>query len=630
MSGSHRITTLALALPALLAGAHLGGSAMAAPTVEYLSDPGFDRILMSTQGFGVLGIDVCAHMLSQTPLHLRIKGVDYERGLGHHAPGQILIDLAGGYERFEAEVGVQEQGSNIGTVEFHVFVDDVLRFDSGVMHESDAAKKVSVDVRGASELRLEVTDAGDGIICDCADWADARLLRAEGKTPGHSLETFDAGLFAAVVTCDPARLDGARADRVHEFLPGDVFLETPAARTPTGDVQVPIYADHTGCVGLRWPERRMITRTELALAPGQPLPDATRSRVEFWTGESIWQGAWKAVPAPVQVHDGVWTVAMEARTLPELRNGTWKIRWVLPGAPEGLVAREVRAFTRARTDDLALRLEADGLPHGTVAHVTTYNGWLLRNHTGAAELGLHWDASRPLDVTVRHTRSRLWKADATLLRFSIPERPAFSVSVDDLVSNPCVYVKPAGVFVTRSATGLTLTAWKRKIDGRETVLERVRRMPDQTFAQAWEHVHNPVQRNGPTMLSLACDNRKFIVGRAGEVQFSTVPNVPDPLLYYPLEYPCQVRPAFGAGGEQDLTRHLDGDWLPIPVNAVTDGGVAYSQRSFVAPVGEADAAGMFHKAMCVAEFTQANTGQAPAIARLELAFTAAGGCAAEG
>ena len=176
MSRSHRLALLALTLPVVFAGASLGGSAMAAPTVDYLSDPGFDRILMSTQGFGVLGIDVCAHMPTQTPLHLRIKGVDYARGLGHHAPGQILVDLAGGYDRFEAEVGVQEQGSNIGTVVFHVFVDDVLRFDSGVMHEADAAKKVSVDVRGASELRLEVTDAGDGITCDCADWASAGTI----------------------------------------------------------------------------------------------------------------------------------------------------------------------------------------------------------------------------------------------------------------------------------------------------------------------------------------------------------------------------------------------------------------------------------------------------------------------
>ena len=34
-----------------------------------------------------------------------------------------------------------------------------------------------VDVRGVLELRLEVTDAGDGITCDAANWANARLIR---------------------------------------------------------------------------------------------------------------------------------------------------------------------------------------------------------------------------------------------------------------------------------------------------------------------------------------------------------------------------------------------------------------------------------------------------------------------
>jgi len=35
---------------------------------------------------------------------------------------------------------------------------------------------VVVDVTGATQLTLTVTNAGDGSSCDHADWANARLL----------------------------------------------------------------------------------------------------------------------------------------------------------------------------------------------------------------------------------------------------------------------------------------------------------------------------------------------------------------------------------------------------------------------------------------------------------------------
>ncbi|MCX7599613.1 MAG: NPCBM/NEW2 domain-containing protein [Armatimonadetes bacterium] len=45
-----------------------------------------------------------------------------------------------------------------------------------MMRGGEPAKKVSVLLDGVEELELVVTDAGDGITCDHADWADARLL----------------------------------------------------------------------------------------------------------------------------------------------------------------------------------------------------------------------------------------------------------------------------------------------------------------------------------------------------------------------------------------------------------------------------------------------------------------------
>ncbi len=63
-----------------------------------------------------------------------------------------------------------------GSVVFQIFADERKVFDSGVMRGKQPAKKVSVPLDGVEELLLLVTDAGDGINCDHADWADAQLL----------------------------------------------------------------------------------------------------------------------------------------------------------------------------------------------------------------------------------------------------------------------------------------------------------------------------------------------------------------------------------------------------------------------------------------------------------------------
>lgn len=148
------------------------------PEPQFLSDH-LERIVSFTQGWGELGIDVSAHAAWQTPLPLQIKDEFYKKGLGHHANGEIIVDLNGEFLAFEADIGVQWQGGqNVGSIVFQIFVDGKLRFDSGIMRELDPPRYVNVPIKGALELRLVVKDGGDGIICDCANWANARLIPA--------------------------------------------------------------------------------------------------------------------------------------------------------------------------------------------------------------------------------------------------------------------------------------------------------------------------------------------------------------------------------------------------------------------------------------------------------------------
>jgi hypothetical protein len=103
---------------------------------------------------------------------------------GAGARAHVTYDLAGplaNAKRFRAVVGIDDGGDRRGSVVFGV---DVRRkgkwqqlYRSGVLRHGPGRKQVHVDVdiHGADQLRLSVTDAGDGISSDHAAWADAKL-----------------------------------------------------------------------------------------------------------------------------------------------------------------------------------------------------------------------------------------------------------------------------------------------------------------------------------------------------------------------------------------------------------------------------------------------------------------------
>jgi hypothetical protein len=110
---------------------------------------------------------------------LIIGGKTFTVGFGTHSVSRLYIKLDRKASLFVANVGVDDAGGRQGTVKFRVIGDGKTRWTSGVMRAGEPAKPVSVDVRGIRYLTLEVTDGGDGISGDHADWADARF---EGVT----------------------------------------------------------------------------------------------------------------------------------------------------------------------------------------------------------------------------------------------------------------------------------------------------------------------------------------------------------------------------------------------------------------------------------------------------------------
>ncbi len=115
------------------------------------------------------------------PMH--IAGVQYTRGLYCHAVSKVIAHLPRGGKAFQAVVGVdsnEQTGGGRGSVVFSVRANDKELWKSGVLREGMPGVPVSVDLNGASELVLEIGDAGDGIGCDQSDWADARVTLDDG------------------------------------------------------------------------------------------------------------------------------------------------------------------------------------------------------------------------------------------------------------------------------------------------------------------------------------------------------------------------------------------------------------------------------------------------------------------
>ncbi|MGA5037498.1 NPCBM/NEW2 domain-containing protein [Streptomyces capoamus] len=106
---------------------------------------------------------------------LTIGGTVYTKGLGVHALSDISFYTGKDCEKVTADVGVDDEKDTKGTVAFEIWADGTRAASTGVLTNAMPARALTADITGAQVVRLVVTDGGDGIDSDHADWADARL-----------------------------------------------------------------------------------------------------------------------------------------------------------------------------------------------------------------------------------------------------------------------------------------------------------------------------------------------------------------------------------------------------------------------------------------------------------------------
>jgi hypothetical protein len=107
---------------------------------------------------------------------LTLDGRAFPRGIGAHATSRIVYALPPGFNAFAATIGKDQEVAG-GSVVFVVEVDGKEVFRSAVFRNDTPAQQISIPIAGVKRLALIVEDAGDNILADHADWAEARLLR---------------------------------------------------------------------------------------------------------------------------------------------------------------------------------------------------------------------------------------------------------------------------------------------------------------------------------------------------------------------------------------------------------------------------------------------------------------------
>lgn len=159
---------------------------------------------------------------------LIIAGQKFERGVGTHAISTFLLNLNRKGKRFTASVGLDDEVvTGKGTIKFFVLGDKKILWESPIMKRGNAPEKVDVDIAGVKLLGLLVTDAGDDIDYDHADWCNAKIELLENVPLANIVMRSKVEPYNLTPKSpDKPKINGAK---VFGVRPGNPFLYTIAA-----------------------------------------------------------------------------------------------------------------------------------------------------------------------------------------------------------------------------------------------------------------------------------------------------------------------------------------------------------------------------------------------------------------
>ncbi len=190
--GLAAITTYYYRIVATNAGGDAQPSNMASATTTPLASTAVTALTWTSATAGWSTPQVNTSIKGTT---LTLRGIAYSTGIGTHASSTITYNLAGRFGTFTSSVGVDDETGGQGAVDFLVYGDGVMLYESGILTGSSAVKTLSVNVTGVQTLTLVASPGVSGSIdYDHADWAGATLLTA---APVATVPAAPSGLTAA-------------------------------------------------------------------------------------------------------------------------------------------------------------------------------------------------------------------------------------------------------------------------------------------------------------------------------------------------------------------------------------------------------------------------------------------------
>ncbi|WP_460733461.1 TIM-barrel domain-containing protein [Lysobacter tyrosinilyticus] len=117
---------------------------------------------------------------------MRMNGLHFRRGLGVSAVSRIDVQLKGDWTLLRADLGIDDSCRDAAGLQFQVWGDDRLLYDSGLVR-APAVVKPELDIRGLRRLSLRTLGVqGTQSVPACGNWANAALIGQEGDTASVS------------------------------------------------------------------------------------------------------------------------------------------------------------------------------------------------------------------------------------------------------------------------------------------------------------------------------------------------------------------------------------------------------------------------------------------------------------
>ncbi len=238
-----------------------------------------------------------------------------------------------------------------------------------------------------------------------------------------------------------------------------------------------------------WP----VTAVELAKELTQPCQFGW-IKVDDW-----FNGHWKRATTRVaRSGDGRVRIEFEplTREFPEERDYDVRFRRTLGLRIEGVKAEainQVRVFTRSAPANSALRivLNAGTRTSGNTLGFEGYNAWvqavLVESGCRLDGTSIHYDATgRPVfTLDVAHmTPAFRYSGDDGHVRFLLGD-DSFTISLTSLKTQGPIWFAEKGVFITEASDPTTPEQYMARIGGQKTVTQRVKELPEQSYASAF-------------------------------------------------------------------------------------------------------------------------------------------------